>query len=157
MVSFRVHKPMVSHMWKLRLWIARRSKLRKIDPDVIPTRNLLIWSQTRYRCATEPLSPNGRQWHSGPCYPTSGRTRKYCTKYWVRKNENITNVLCIPYFNWYSTVWLNNSQTHLHKLYELQKRAGIVRTIRLDLRILLKSSVRNLMNFNSINGFFQST
>lgn len=23
------------------------------DPDVIWTRNLLIWSQTRYRCATE--------------------------------------------------------------------------------------------------------
>ena len=23
------------------------------DPDVIRTRNLLIWSQTRYRCATE--------------------------------------------------------------------------------------------------------
>ena len=157
MVSFGVHKPMISHMWKLRLWIVRRSKLRKIDPDVIRTRNLLIWSQTRYRCATEALSPNGWQWHSGPWYPTSGRTRKYCTKYWVRKNENITNVLSIPYFNWYSTVWLNNSQTHLHKLYELQKRAGIVRTIRLDLRRLLKSSVTNLMNFNSINGFFQNT
>ena len=25
------------------------------DPDVIWTRNLLIWSQTRYRCATRPL------------------------------------------------------------------------------------------------------
>ena len=25
------------------------------DPDVIRTRNLLIWSQTRYRCATESL------------------------------------------------------------------------------------------------------
>ena len=24
-----------------------------IDPDVIRTRSLLIWSQTRYRCATE--------------------------------------------------------------------------------------------------------
>ena len=23
------------------------------DPDVIRTRSLLIWSQTRYRCATE--------------------------------------------------------------------------------------------------------
>ena len=29
--------------------IARKT----IDPDVIWTRNLLIWSQTRYRCATE--------------------------------------------------------------------------------------------------------
>ena len=25
----------------------------RIDPDVIGTRNLLIWSQTRYHCATE--------------------------------------------------------------------------------------------------------
>ena len=25
------------------------------DPDVIWTRNLLIWSQTRYRCATRPI------------------------------------------------------------------------------------------------------
>ena len=32
-------------------------KCRKIifDPDVIWTRSLLIWSQTRYRCATESL------------------------------------------------------------------------------------------------------
>ena len=32
-----------------------RKKREKIesDPDVIRTRNLLIWSQTRYRCATE--------------------------------------------------------------------------------------------------------
>ena len=30
--------------------------LKKIsDPDVIRTRSLLIWSQTRYRCATESL------------------------------------------------------------------------------------------------------
>ena len=28
-------------------------KMIDIDPDVIWTRNLLIWSQTRYRCATE--------------------------------------------------------------------------------------------------------
>ena len=27
--------------------------LKKFDPDVIRTRSLLIWSQTRYRCATE--------------------------------------------------------------------------------------------------------
>ena len=47
---------MVSHAWKFRLLIARRSKLRKIDPDVIRTRNLLIWSQTRYRCARSHLA-----------------------------------------------------------------------------------------------------
>ena len=29
---------------------------KKVDPDVIWTRNLLIWSQTRYRCATESIS-----------------------------------------------------------------------------------------------------
>ena len=26
---------------------------KRRDPDVIRTRSLLIWSQTRYRCATE--------------------------------------------------------------------------------------------------------
>ena len=32
----------------------REKKKKKFDdPDVIRTRNLLIWSQTRYRCATE--------------------------------------------------------------------------------------------------------
>ena len=30
------------------------------DPDVIRTRSLLIWSQTRYRCATESLCTNGK-------------------------------------------------------------------------------------------------
>ncbi|KAH3843984.1 hypothetical protein DPMN_117524 [Dreissena polymorpha] len=28
---------------------------KRYDPDVIRTRNLLIWSQTRYRCATESI------------------------------------------------------------------------------------------------------
>ena len=28
--------------------------VQKCEPDVIRTRNLLIWSQTRYRCATGP-------------------------------------------------------------------------------------------------------
>ena len=30
-------------------------KERKSEPDVNRTRNLLIWSQTRYHCATDPL------------------------------------------------------------------------------------------------------
>ena len=30
------------------------------DPDVIRTRSLLIWSQTRYRCATESLCKEGK-------------------------------------------------------------------------------------------------
>ena len=44
--------------------------LKKHDPDVIWTRNLLIWSQTRYRCATEPARIVGnftvvlRRYHS---------------------------------------------------------------------------------------------
>jgi hypothetical protein len=29
---------------------------KKDEPDVIRTRNLLIWSQTRYRCATGPAT-----------------------------------------------------------------------------------------------------
>ncbi|QCE00414.1 hypothetical protein DEO72_LG7g1704 [Vigna unguiculata] len=29
-----------------------------IEPDVNRTRNLLIWSQTRYHCATDPLLYN---------------------------------------------------------------------------------------------------
>ena len=33
------------------VWIFRKAD----DPDVIWTRNLLIWSQTRYRCATRSL------------------------------------------------------------------------------------------------------
>ena len=37
------HKPIYYHIGK------RRGR----DPDVIWTRSLLIWSQTRYRCATE--------------------------------------------------------------------------------------------------------
>ena len=32
------------------------SRLYKIDPRAIRTPNRLIWSQTRYRCAIEPLA-----------------------------------------------------------------------------------------------------
>ena len=32
-----------------------RDNEKSSDPDVIRTRNLLIWSQTRYHCATESL------------------------------------------------------------------------------------------------------
>ena len=149
MVSFTVHKPMISHIWKLRLWIARRSKLRKIDPDVIRTRNLLIWSQTRYRCATEPLSPNGWQWHSGPCYPTSGRTRKYCTKYWVGKNEKYYQRPVYTLFQLIFNCMAEQQPNPSTQTVWTAKRAGIVRTIRLDLRRSLKSSVRILMNLNS--------
>ena len=44
--------------WKIISRIANQKRLsslnkKYIDPDVIRTRSLLIWSQTRYRCATE--------------------------------------------------------------------------------------------------------
>ena len=32
-----------------------------LEPDVNRTRNLLIWSQTRYHCATDPFGINWRQ------------------------------------------------------------------------------------------------
>ena len=32
--------------------------------------------------------------------------------------------LIMPHFNYCSTVWQNNNQTHLDKLYKLQKRAN---------------------------------
>ena len=34
------------------VYLSKKHK-SEADPDVIRTRNLLIWSQTRYRCATE--------------------------------------------------------------------------------------------------------
>ena len=33
----------------------KNKKYRGFEPDVNRTRNLLIWSQTRYHCATDPL------------------------------------------------------------------------------------------------------
>ena len=40
--------------WDTGCTVFKPQKKRKIfDPDVIWTRSLLIWSQTRYRCATE--------------------------------------------------------------------------------------------------------
>ncbi|KAJ0010095.1 hypothetical protein Pint_34480 [Pistacia integerrima] len=32
-----------------------KKKKEGFEPDVNRTRNLLIWSQTRYHCATDPL------------------------------------------------------------------------------------------------------
>ena len=34
------------------------------------------------------------------------------------------NALVMPHFNYCSTVWQNNNQTHLDKLYKLRKRAA---------------------------------
>jgi hypothetical protein len=38
------------------------------------------------------------------------------------------NALVMPNFNYCSTVWQNNNQTHLDKLYKLQKRAARIIT-----------------------------
>ena len=51
------------------LYISQDQKIKKlekknkvgIEPDVNRTRNLLIWSQTRYHCATDPLVISGHQ------------------------------------------------------------------------------------------------
>ena len=39
-------------VWFTTEFISWRERKKYLDPDVIWTRNLLIWSQTRYRCAT---------------------------------------------------------------------------------------------------------
>ena len=46
--------------WRLvPLWL-HLDQEKMFDPDVIWTRSLLIWSQTRYRCATESYRWNGK-------------------------------------------------------------------------------------------------
>ena len=41
---------------KLTKFIQEKKKKAGFEPDVNRTRNLLIWSQTRYHCATDPPS-----------------------------------------------------------------------------------------------------
>ncbi len=43
---------------RYRKWNLGISSFRGIEPDVNRTRNLLIWSQTRYHCATDPNGDN---------------------------------------------------------------------------------------------------
>ena len=38
------------------------------------------------------------------------------------------NALVMPHFNYCSTIWQNNNQTHLDNLYKLQKRAARIIT-----------------------------
>ena len=61
------------------------------DPDVIRTRSLLIWSQTRYRCATESrcvLEPcDGTPHSAAAAVPSAG---------W----QNINTVQCDICSNW---------------------------------------------------------
>ena len=68
----------------------------EIDPDVIRTRNLLIWSQTRYRCATESQLMKGHFIH----LPT---IQEECTVYaWGRMLSAFLSYLpiytCIPHY-----------------------------------------------------------
>ena len=46
----------------------------RADPDVIRTRSLLIWSQTRYRCATESIL-QGTNTDKGDVMPSSCNMR----------------------------------------------------------------------------------
>ena len=60
---------------------------KKSEPDVIRTRNLLIWSQTRYRCATGPfeqkyhLMQNAYNTRDSQAvtHPSTNRTRRCLT------------------------------------------------------------------------------
>ena len=53
------------------------------------------------------------------------------------------NALVMPHFNYCSTVWQNNNQTHLDKLYKLQKRAARIIT-NSDYTIRSSDTFRNL-------------
>lgn len=55
---FWMRKHRVPHWLKLSIKKQKvRIEDRDIEPDVNRTRNLLIWSQTRYHCATDPVVP----------------------------------------------------------------------------------------------------
>ena len=59
---------------------------KDFDPDVIRTRSLLIWSQTRYRCATESdlstMVEFSGEWRAGaPHWGKEGRSRHYSALY----------------------------------------------------------------------------
>ncbi len=52
---------------------------------------------------------------------------------WNRQNDEKCNKLSkninvMPHFNYCSTIWHNNNQKHLDKLYKLQKRAARIIT-----------------------------
>ena len=42
--------------------------------------------------------------------------------------QTVYNALVMPHFNYCSTIWHNNNQKHLDKLYKLQKRAARIIT-----------------------------
>ena len=54
---------------------------RDFEPDMNRTRNLLIWSQTRYHCATDPdAKPIAQQINNINKYQSSGKVVLYPAK-----------------------------------------------------------------------------
>ena len=53
---------------------------RGIEPDVNRTRNLLIWSQTRYHCATDPGCCNGSKYFSYIIQKASSAVKIECAR-----------------------------------------------------------------------------
>ena len=58
-----------------------------IDPDVIRTRSLLIWSQTRYHCATE---------SDEKVEPSEFFLKQRCA-YYLTRTYHLDNQLCIKF------------------------------------------------------------
>ena len=54
LVSLKIQQKKITHEKLFPFWepVCHNVLYKSADPDVIWTRNLLIWSQTRYRCAT---------------------------------------------------------------------------------------------------------
>ena len=55
----------VTQIVACRQYLRQKFKKNIFDPDVIWTRSLLIWSQTRYRCATESLYTKVQKYMTG--------------------------------------------------------------------------------------------
>ena len=114
-----------------------REKKKNCDPDVIRTRNLLIWSQTRYHCATESansgnanniflmytirMTHNYKWWkvsslHTSVYHPHSTvyclHTSVYLSRQCIKMFTNI------PEYSW--TLVSMHTSHHFVKLYEAQ-------------------------------------
>ena len=63
-------------MRSLLLVFYERFICKTYDPDVIRTRSLLIWSQTRYRCATESTRSCHNQYRMH-------KEQRMCTRPWT--------------------------------------------------------------------------
>ncbi|KAH9557656.1 hypothetical protein CY35_07G095400, partial [Sphagnum magellanicum] len=66
-----------------------------IEPDVNRTRNLLIWSQTRYHCATDPTGSATEAGNNFTEYMLMGKQKKLeHTLCWKEIIEHFTTKLC---------------------------------------------------------------